>query len=65
MSIRDYMRKAPSGEYIVVVPIKFREEILRRFGDKVSLEEYGNELIVKTRSRAILKELVKYASTKM
>ena len=54
-----YYRKAPSGEYVVILPMKFKDIIVEKFKNKITIEVYGDELIVKTRSRSIIKLLVK------
>lgn len=54
-----FFKKSPSGEYIIVVPKKFKDTILNEFQNKVSIDNYGDDIIVKTKSRAILKDIIR------
>ncbi len=63
MSCRDIVksiisRKTPEGYYVVVVYRNDRVlKILQRYGNQISVEEYSDRVVLKTKSRRIAEEL--------
>jgi len=57
--LSNYFKKSPDGEYIIIVPREFKDLIIQRFQNKVFIDEYGDSVIIKTKSRAILKNIIR------
>ncbi len=49
----------PNGYYIIILDAKIKDHVLRRYGGKIIIEEYGDTVIVKTKSRSIANELMR------
>jgi hypothetical protein len=49
----------PNGYYIIILDARIKDHVLRKYGGKIIIEEYGDTIIVKTRSRSIASDLVR------
>lgn len=59
MATRDVGRPSPNGNFVLILDKSVRDKILRLYGGRVYLEDYGDNLIVKTKSRRIAIEIVR------
>ena len=59
MSSKDLGRPSPNGNFVLILDKSVRDKLLRLYGGRVSLEDYGDNLIVKTKSRRIAIEIVR------
>lgn len=58
-SFSDFFKRSPSGEYVIIISKKYKDIVLDKFQNKISIDEYGDDIIVKTKSRAILKDIIR------
>ncbi len=52
-------QRDPSGYYVVFLRKCIKDSVLRDYGSRVVLEDYGDLLIVKSRSRSVIRNIVR------
>lgn len=59
MSSKYVGRPSPDNNFVLILDKSVRDKLLRLYGGRVLLEDYGDNLIVKTKSRRIAIEIVR------
>ncbi len=64
MTVNDVGKPDPEGFYVIIIDKDLGANVVKMFMEKVVIEDYGDKLIIRTRSRRIAKRIL-LMSTKL
>ena len=50
---------SPNGNFVLILDKSVRDRLLRLYGGRITIEDYGETVIVKTKSRRIAIEIIR------